>query len=155
MRIEEELLRISGDVRAHMDEVSEGEVDITWGAWVIDLPRRITRCAMRVRKETIAIPTLSDGSALSLGQTAYRGGDRVVVTGFRVTRRTLSLPPCYEACVMTQGCTESWCDPSELSLEPETAAGRLREWVRRARADEHMDLRELDAIADEIDGDAS
>ena len=27
----------------------------------------------------------------------------------------------------------------------------VREWVRRARADEHMDLRELDAIADRID----
>lgn len=28
----------------------------------------------------------------------------------------------------------------------------LREWVRRARADCHMDLRELDAIADAMDG---
>lgn len=27
----------------------------------------------------------------------------------------------------------------------------LRDWVRRARADEHMDLRELDSIADRID----
>lgn len=27
----------------------------------------------------------------------------------------------------------------------------VREWVRRARADEHMDLRELDSIADRID----
>lgn len=27
----------------------------------------------------------------------------------------------------------------------------LREWTRRARADEHMSLRELDAIADRID----
>lgn len=27
----------------------------------------------------------------------------------------------------------------------------LREWTRRARADEHMSLRELDAIADHID----
>ena len=28
---------------------------------------------------------------------------------------------------------------------------QLREWTRRARADEHMSLRELDAIADRID----
>ena len=27
----------------------------------------------------------------------------------------------------------------------------LREWVRRALADEHMDLRELDALADRVD----
>lgn len=27
----------------------------------------------------------------------------------------------------------------------------IREWVRRALADEHMDLRELDALADRID----
>lgn len=28
----------------------------------------------------------------------------------------------------------------------------VREWMRRARANEHMDLRELDAIADSMDG---
>lgn len=32
-----------------------------------------------------------------------------------------------------------------------TPSDALREWVRRARADEHMSLRELDAIADRID----
>lgn len=32
-----------------------------------------------------------------------------------------------------------------------TPSDALREWVRRARADEHMDLRELDSIADCID----
>lgn len=30
-------------------------------------------------------------------------------------------------------------------------SGEIREWVRRARADEHMDMRELDALADRID----
>lgn len=40
---------------------------------------------------------------------------------------------------------------SELS-RPCAPADRLREWARRARADEHMDLRELDRIADAMDG---
>nr|WP_314638555.1 hypothetical protein [uncultured Olsenella sp.] len=33
-----------------------------------------------------------------------------------------------------------------------TPAGRLRAWAEGARSDGHMDLRELDAIADELDG---
>lgn len=36
--------------------------------------------------------------------------------------------------------------------EQKTTSAALRDWTRRARADEHMDLRELDAIADELEG---
>lgn len=35
--------------------------------------------------------------------------------------------------------------------EQKTPSDALREWTRRARADEHMDLRELESIADRID----
>lgn len=35
--------------------------------------------------------------------------------------------------------------------EQKTPSAAMREWVRRARADCHMSLRELDAIADRID----
>lgn len=41
--------------------------------------------------------------------------------------------------------------PCDLEHAPASPSARIREWVRRARADEHMDLRELDAIADELD----
>lgn len=40
----------------------------------------------------------------------------------------------------------------DICIRPKSPADRLREWVRRARADEHMDLRELDRIADAMDG---
>lgn len=39
-----------------------------------------------------------------------------------------------------------------MYIRPKSPADRLREWARRARADEHMDLRELDRIADAMDG---
>lgn len=45
--------------------------------------------------------------------------------------------------------------PSDLEHAPATPSARIREWVRRARADEHMDLRELDAIADELDAEVA
>ena len=35
--------------------------------------------------------------------------------------------------------------------EQKTPSNALREWIRRARADCHMSLRELDAIADHMD----
>lgn len=45
--------------------------------------------------------------------------------------------------------------PSDLEHAPAIPSARIREWVRRARADEHMDLRELDAIADELDAEVA
>lgn len=45
--------------------------------------------------------------------------------------------------------------PSDLEHAPAGPSARIREWVRRARADEHMDLRELDAIADELDAEVA
>lgn len=45
--------------------------------------------------------------------------------------------------------------PSDLEHVPASPSARIREWVRRARADEHMDLRELDAIADELDAEVA
>lgn len=44
------------------------------------------------------------------------------------------------------------CDLEHASASP---SARIREWVRRARADEHMDLRELDAIADDLDAEVA
>lgn len=45
--------------------------------------------------------------------------------------------------------------PCDLEHAPASPSARIREWVRRARADEHMDLRELDAIADELDAEVA
>lgn len=49
----------------------------------------------------------------------------------------------------------AFCAPSDLEHVPASPSARIREWVRRARADEHMDLRELDAIADELDAEVA
>ena len=45
--------------------------------------------------------------------------------------------------------------PCDLEHAPASPSARIREWVGRARADEHMDLRELDAIADELDAEVA
>lgn len=45
--------------------------------------------------------------------------------------------------------------PCDLEHVPASPSARIREWVRRARADEHMDLRDLDAIADDLDAEVA
>lgn len=47
-----------------------------------------------------------------------------------------------------------FCAPCDLEHAPDSPQERIREWVRRAQADEHMDLRELTDIANDMDAEA-
>ena len=44
-----------------------------------------------------------------------------------------------------------FCAPCDLEHASASPQERIREWVRRANADEHMDLRELTDIANDMD----
>lgn len=47
-----------------------------------------------------------------------------------------------------------FCAPCDLEHASASPQERIREWVRRANADEHMDLRELTDIANDMDAEA-
>lgn len=142
------------DMRAVLmhGDLSDGTVSVpraTLAVWA----RRVEECEWG--SGVLMAPRGSDDVPLLLGDWVRRKGDGVTgeVRRISYSRERDECTTTVE--IHTTRLGTVFCAPSDLEHVPASPQERIREWVRRAQADEHMDLRELDAIADELDAEVA
>lgn len=144
------------DMRAVLmhGDLSDGTVSVpraTLAVWA----RRVEECEWG--DGVIRAPRDRNDVPISLGDHVMRAGDGMRATVLRITLwQKDGAPSATVTCDCGPWLSKIFvCDPCDLEHVPASPSARIREWVRRARADEHMDLRELDAIADDLDAEVA
>lgn len=137
-----------------VEECGDGDGDrvYVFSDVLADWARRVEECEWG--SGVLMAPRGSDDVPLLLGDWVRRKGDGVTgeVRRISYSRERDECTTTVE--IHTTRLGTVFCAPCDLEHAPESPQARIREWVRRARADEHMDLRELDAIADDMDAEA-
>ena len=111
--------------------------------------------ADRIDDEMVELPCDADGTPWHLGDRCV-AHDRLTCASWhgKIIEFQLREDDGFIARVLLDKRPQSVRFNIRDITRPHSPSDRLREWVRRARTDEHMDLRELDAIADEMDEEA-
>ena len=132
-------------------DLSDGTVSVpraTLAVWA----RRVEECEWG--DGVIRAPRGSDDVPLLLGDWVRRKGDGVTgeVRRISYSRERDECTTTVE--IHTTRLGTVFCAPCDLEHAPDSPQERIRDWVRRAQADEHMDLRELTDIANDMDAEA-